>query len=132
MHADHLLGRDPLMGRLSPSGFPAVVRIAASLHIMHRSFVSWVSPFWCWGCGLKTTFLYLLLLSGMPRPEASTPLPCRLLLCRLLHGYPWPAKLPERLYYAKPGRRPRPWTLKTLLPALQYVLVDPSLGVPPR
>ena len=105
MHVDYLLGRDLLRGRLCPSGFPAVVRTAASLHLMYRSFVSWVSPFWYWGCGLRTTFLYLLLLSGMPRPEASTPLPCRflpcrfllcrlllcrLLLCRLLHGYPCP------------------------------------------
>jgi len=43
----------------------------------------------------KTTFLYLLLLSGVLRPEASTPLLCRLLLwclllCRLPHGYPLP------------------------------------------
>ena len=90
MHADHPLGRDPLLGRLCPSGFPAVVSTVASLHLMHRSYLSWVSPFWYWGCGLKTTFLYLLLLSGVPSPEASTPLPCRLLLCRLLHGYPYP------------------------------------------
>jgi len=90
MHADHLLGRDLLMGRFCPSGFLAVVRAAASLHLMHRSFVSRVSPFWYSGCGLRTTFLYLLLLSGMPRPEASMPLPCPLLLCRLLHGYPCP------------------------------------------
>jgi len=40
MHADHLLGRDLLMGCFCPSGFPAVVRTAASLHLMHRSFVS--------------------------------------------------------------------------------------------
>jgi len=88
MHADHLLGHDLLMGRFCPSGFPTVVHAAASLHLMHRSFVSRVSPFWYWGCGLRSTFLYLLLLFGMPRPEASTPLPCPLLLCRLLHGYP--------------------------------------------
>jgi len=95
MHADHLLGRDPVMGRLRPSGFPTMVRTTVSLHLMHESLVSWVSPFWYWGCGLKTTFLYLLLLSGVPRPEASMALLCRLLLCRLLlcrllHGYPYP------------------------------------------
>jgi len=76
----------PTRGRFCPEGFLAVVRTATFLHLMHRSFVSWDSSFWYWRCGLKTTFLYLLLLFGMPRPEASTPL-----LCRLLHGnhYPW-------------------------------------------
>jgi len=46
MHADHPLGRDPHMGRLCPSGSSAVVRIVASLHLMHGSLVSWVSPYW--------------------------------------------------------------------------------------
>ena len=84
IHADHLLGHDLFMGRFCPSGFPTVVCTAASLHLMHRSFVSRVSPFKYWGCGLRTTFLYLLLLYGMSRPEVSTPLPCPLLPCRLL------------------------------------------------
>ena len=141
MHANHLLGRDPLMGRLCPSGFPTVVRIVASLHLMHGSLVSWVSSFWYWGCGLKTKFFYLLLLSGVPRPKASMPL-----LCRLLHGYPYPwvsggdtsltcqASQAPLLCWAwttpEAGQRPRPWTLKKLLTALLYFLVDPSLGVP--
>ena len=41
------------MGRLCPSGFPMVVRIVASLHLMHESLVSLVSPFWYWGCGFE-------------------------------------------------------------------------------
>ena len=85
MHADHPLGRDLLMGRLCPSGFPPVVRTAVSLHLMHESLVSWVSPCWNWVCGLETTFLYLLLLSGCrgPRPPrlhraaSSTVIPTR-------------------------------------------------------
>jgi len=66
------------------------------------------------GCGLKTTYLYILLLSEVPRPEASTPLPGRLLLCHLLHGYhyPWdqegtPLWL-RPIHGAEPGRHPRP------------------------
>ena len=43
-----------------------------------------------WGCGLKTTFLYLSLLFEVSWPKASTPLLCRLLLCRLLHSHPYP------------------------------------------
>jgi len=87
MHADHLLGRDLPTGRFRPSGFPAVVCTAASLHLMHKSFVSRVSPFWYWGCGLRTTFLYLF--TTVWDAEALTPLPCHLLLCCLLHDYPY-------------------------------------------
>jgi len=90
-------------------------------YVLSHPYTSCTDPWWVGslptgnsGCGLKATFLYLSSLTGVPRPEASTPL-----LCRLLHGYPylwvsgegtlpWPAKLPRRLYYADPGRRLRP------------------------
>jgi len=130
MPANRPLGRDPLMGHLCASGFPAVVCTVASLHLMYGSLLSWVSPFWYWGCGLKTISLYLLLLSGVPRPEASTPLPCRLLPCRLLHGYhdPWVSGGDIFLAYKtasnafimlilealEAGQRLRSWTLKKL------------------
>ena len=92
-----------------------MVRTAASLHLMHESLVSWVSPCWNWGCGLETTFLYLLLLSGCrgprsPRPHrapSSTVIPTR----GYQEGTPF---WHRRIHGAKPGRHPRPWTLKKL------------------
>ena len=50
-----------------------VVRTVASLHLMHKSLMSWVSPCWNWGCGLETTFLYLSLLSGCRGPRPLSP-----------------------------------------------------------
>jgi len=46
-----------LTGRLCPSGSLTMARTAAFPRLMHRSLVSWVSPYWNWGCGLETTFL---------------------------------------------------------------------------
>jgi len=129
MHADHPLGRDPPMGRLCPSGFPTVVRTATFLHLMHGSLMRWVSPCWNRGCGLKTTSLYLSLLSGVPRPEASIPLPPppRLSLPEGIRREHLPGlqNSLKRLYHADPGdaqdrstpeagQLPRPWTLKKL------------------
>ena len=118
MHADHPLGRDPPMGCLYPSGFPTVVCTVAFLHLMHGSLVSWVSPCWNRGCGLKTTSLYLSLLSGVPRPEASTPLPCR-----LLHGYPYPRVLGGNTFLA----------YKTASNAFTMLILEtPEIGQRPR
>ena len=141
MHADHPLGRDLLMGRLCPSGFPAVVRTVASLYLMHGSLVSWVSPCWNWGCGLKTTSLYLLLLCGVPRPEASTPLPCRLLHSLPYRGYQDGTPFWHRcIRGVKPGRHPRPvnargWSMPEVVDlqetpslALQYFKWIPCSG----
>jgi len=56
MHIDDPLGRGPLMGRFCPTGSLTMARTVASPCLMHRSFMSWVSPCWNWGCGLETTF----------------------------------------------------------------------------
>jgi len=125
MHTDHPLGRDPPIGHLCPSGFPTVARTVAFPHLMYGSLVSWVSPYWNWGCGLKTTSLYLLLLFGVLRPKASTPLSCRLLRS---YPYPWVSGGNTFLAYKtasnafimliletpEAGQRPRSWTLKKL------------------
>jgi len=117
---------------------------------LHRSSLSqWLSSGGAyWGCGLKATCLYLLLLSEMPRPEASMPLPVHLLLCHPLHDYHYPwdeERIPlwlRRIPGAEPGRHPRPVNaqgrstpeaidLKETLSYLAVLLVDSSLGVPP-
>jgi len=61
------------MGRLCPSGFPTVARTAASPHLMHGSLVSWVSPYWNWGCGLEATFLVYHYCVGCRGPRPPRP-----------------------------------------------------------
>ena len=86
MHANRLLGRDPLMGRLCPGAFQRWCVLSASLHSMHWYLVSGASPFWCWRCGLRTLFLsfyYYLGYRGLHAPTVPPPSvspPPRLLL----------------------------------------------------
>ena len=91
MHADYSLGRGALPGRICPSGSLKVARTAVSPRLMHRYFASQVSPYWYWEYGFGATFLFYYYSSEVSMPEASTPLPCRLLLGCPLHGhsYPW-------------------------------------------
>ena len=81
MHADYPVGRGLFMGRICPSGSLMVAHTVAFPRLMHRYSASWVSPCWYWGCGLETIFLFYYYSVGVP--EASTPLPCRLLLVSL-------------------------------------------------
>ena len=95
------MGRGPFQGCLCPSGYLMVARTTAFPRLMHRYSASRVSPCWYWECGLEATFLFYYDSFRVPRPEASTPLLCRLLpghlllrhplWCRLVHGrsYPW-------------------------------------------
>ena len=87
MHAYYSLGRDPLPGRICPSGSLKVARAATSPRLMHRYFASRVSPYWYWEYGFGATFLFYCYSSEVPRPETSMPLPYRLLLCLPLHGH---------------------------------------------
>ena len=73
MHADHPLGRDPLVGRLCPSGSLTVVHTVASLHPMHGSFVIWASPYLVTGVWLENHLVSSIFYVGVPRPEDPTP-----------------------------------------------------------
>jgi len=122
--------------------------------VLSRPYTSCKNPSWAGslpsstgGVAWKPPFFiyYYSLRCRDSRLEASTPLLCRLLLCCLLHGYPYPwvsggdtslacqtLRGPLLCWaWATPeaGQRPRPWTSKTLLLALEYFLVDSSLGV---
>jgi len=122
------------MGRLYPSGFPTVVRTAASLRLMHGSLMSWVSPRWNWGCGLETTFLICYYCLGVEArglhapivpPPTVPPPPRSSLPLGIKRGHPsgigafmvsTPGDTRGRSTF-KVGQRPRPWTL-TKLPLL--------------
>jgi len=91
MHANRLLGRDPLMGRLCPGGFPTVVRTCRVSTLYARVPCEWGFSFLVLEVWLENHLSSPSITVWGPRPDASTSLPCRLLLCRLLHGrsYPW-------------------------------------------
>ena len=83
--------------------------LAASLHSMHGSLVSGASPFWCWRCGLKTTFPHLLLLFGDRGPRPPRPYRAASSTVALTRGYRggtpfWHRHIPG----TKPGQRLRP------------------------
>jgi len=133
MHVEYPLGRGPLMGRIFPSGSLTVARTAAFPRLMHRYSASWASPCWYWGCGLETTSLFYYYSFGVPRPEASTPLSCRLLLVP-----PPPRSLPPvgiggwhhptvSTSWSEPSQRPRPVNARGLVDPPSH-LTAPLMG----
>ena len=96
MHADYPLGRGPLLGRICPSGSLKVARSVASPYLMHRYFVSWVSPYWYWEYGFGATFLFYYYSSEARGPHAPTvlhptwPPHPRSLLPVGIGGWPYP------------------------------------------
>jgi len=86
MHADRLLGRDPLMGRVCLGTFPTMVCTCRVSTLYARVPCEWGFSFLVLEVWLENHLSSPSIIVWGPRPEASTPLSCR-----LFHGrsYPW-------------------------------------------